>query len=234
MNKQIDTMIKLQRFNDSISRGKSKIEKSIQVIDEKKADIEERKDLIESIESDIRNKKSSIKQKEIDLTVLEDQCAKLEERKMVVTKEKELQAIGNELEKAITAKSEVEDELIYSFDDLEALESKLEKSRSDLQKDEEAILDIIKEHTERIARIEKLIQENQSSFDALFPELEPGISVKFKKLIGSGNGVAIASVDDEICGNCRFKIPGSLSLEAGKDDKIVTCENCGKYIYRIV
>lgn len=233
MNRQVNAMIKLQKLWGIILQGKSNIEKSNQAIADGKAGNEERKELIVSIERDILNKKSTIKQKEIDLAGLDEQCSKLEDRKMVVKTEKELKAIGNELQKAMIEKGEVEDELINLFDELEAVESKLERSKEELLKDEEDLKNTIKEHTGRISRIEETIQKNQASFDEVFPELEPGVSARFKKLIESGNRIAIASVEDDICGNCRFIIPGFLALDSTKDDKIVTCTQCGRYIYKI-
>jgi predicted nucleic acid-binding Zn-ribbon protein len=55
---------------------------------------------------------------------------------------------------------------------------------------------------------------------------------KFVKMISSRDGKGVARVEGEICGSCNFKIPSFLAIEASKDDKVVNCTNCGKYIYK--
>ncbi|MCU0821810.1 MAG: C4-type zinc ribbon domain-containing protein [Spirochaetes bacterium] len=233
MNKDIETMIELQRYWDGVLRALGEIEKAESSIKRYNKELEDTKRIFAGLEFDIKNIKMEIKQKEIDLAEKDDKGKKLENRRFSVKTEKELAAIDRELETINSERGSLEEKLIELFD-------RLEKKQSDRAAAENGLSEVSKRAGEQIKNLEERINnfrnshaENKTGFDGLIGSLPPAVSSKFLRHTQSGNGKGIVSLQgQEICSGCNFKIPSHLAQEASKNEKLVNCTNCGRFIYR--
>jgi uncharacterized protein len=232
MNIDISVMIELQKYWDAVTSSRAGIEKITTRI---KADEKERSAAasgLAALGARIKELKTTIKQQELDLEDMSGRIKKLEDRKRGVQTERELKAIEKEIDVLKFDTSTLEEKTLALIDDLDrqqkdyAVMEKEVTSRDDTLKTARPTLDA------EIARFEEIAKNNEASFNALSVKLSTAHRSKFLKIIGSRDGKAIAKVENEICGYCNRKIPASLAIDASKDDKIVNCTNCGKYIYR--
>lgn len=232
MNKDIEIMIKLQGYWDRVLSSRAQIEKAMVRVHSLEKELDAEKAAMAASEKKIKEMKSAVKQDELSLVEMSNRKLKLEERKTIIHTEKELQALEKEIDLITLDISALEDKTLGMIDDLDAM------SRQGA-----AIGESIKEK-ERVFSEEKLVfeketaghkvtvRDNEEKFNAIVESLNPLYKSKFLKMIKSKDGTGIARVDGEICGNCNFKIPSHLAIDAGNREKVVICTNCGKYIYK--
>ena len=231
MNKDIKVMIELQRYWDNVLRGRNGIEKSEKSILHWKKQVYEKAKELSQIEEKIKETKVIIKQKEIELSENDEQIKKLNKRRDIVKNEKEMTAIDHEFANVKSLKDNLESELINLFDFLGDKESEVVKLKTELNEVEKQSLKDITDLKGKISHFNSLIDENQQHFDESINNMSPETKMRFLKLIKSQNGKAIAMIEGEICGVCNFQIPFNIIQDVLKDNNIVNCTNCGRFLY---
>lgn len=231
MNKDIKVMIELQRYWDNVLRGRNDIEKSEKSILHWKKQVDEKAKELSQIEEKIKETKVIIKQKEIELSENDEQIKKLNKRRDIVKNEKEMTAIDHEFANVKSLKDNLESELINLFDFLGDKESEVVKLKTELNEVEKQSLKDITDLKGKISHFNSLIDENQQHFDESINNMSPETKMRFLKLIKSQNGKAIAMIEGEICGVCNFQIPFNIIQDVLKDNNIVNCTNCGRFLY---
>ncbi len=231
MNSDIKIMVELQRYWQNILGAKKEIERNEKNLSLWQEKFEKLKKKVEVIGGEVKALKQDIKKSELELETVDERVKKLEERRNLLKTEKELDALDNELKKAKDEDSEIESSLIELMDNLESKETEFEAAEREsgevsdqLEKDSVIIQNKIRDE-------EDTISKNQSLYDQLLLQLGAGVKSKFTKLLSSKNGIAIGSIEGEICGSCNFQIPSHLAIEASTNESIVNCTNCGRFLY---
>jgi len=70
----------------------------------------------------------------------------------------------------------------------------------------------------------------KNALDDLSKKLKPSVLRTYKKLRTRYKHV-IVPVQDNVCLGCFAKLPTSYSMVGRKDNKIITCEQCGRILY---
>ncbi len=231
MNSDIKIMIELQRYWQNILAAKKEIErneKNLALWEEK---LQKLKKDEEKAGGEVKALKQEVKKNELELESIDARIKKLEDRRLQLKTEKETGALEKELAEAKEEDDTLESALIEMMDNLATKEDELTKAGTDykesgeqLEKDREVIQD-------KIRTQEETISKNQSLYDQLLPNLGAGVKTRFLKLLSSKNGQAIGPVEGEICGSCNFQVPAQLAMEAKTNEAIVTCTNCGRFLY---
>jgi predicted nucleic acid-binding Zn-ribbon protein len=234
MNKDIATMLELQEYWDIILDSKDQVsrkEKSIKYWKDELAELQKNE---EKLNNAIKENKNSIKTLELELSESEEKIKKLNERKTNIHNERELQAVTNELNLLNENRDTIEEKLIQLMDEQAENEKFLTDLTAELQeKNKQVDADTLKLQNE-IRELEAVISHNDEKFNNKSGELSASVKSKFLKLIKSKEGKAIAEINGEICGFCNFTIPAFLAVEAGKEDAVSVCTNCGRYIFKRV
>jgi uncharacterized protein len=232
MNNDIITMIELQKYWDAVMSSRTRIEKIMVGIKAGEKNLTTAKTALNSLGEKIKELKTSIKQHELDLTDMSNRIKKLDERKRNVQTERELKALEKEIDVLKFDIATLEEKTLALIDDLDQKQMNFEHMEKQVNADEDTLKAGRPTLEKEIFHHEDIIRNNESSFNEISVKLSIAHRSKFLKIIGSRDGKAIAKVEDEICGYCNRKIPASLAIDASKDDKVVNCTNCGKYIYR--
>ncbi len=126
---------------------------------------------------------------------------------------------------------ELESRLIELMDELEERETifKQEEKEAVEMRDQFAGDKTLIE--EKILGENQNIEKNQGLYNEIEPQLSAAVRSRFTKLLKSKNGLGIGEIDGEVCQSCNFQVPSQIALEASKNDKLVTCTNCGRYLY---
>lgn len=231
MNSDISKMIELQRFWDVVLRCREEIRKAGESIEYWKGRLDECVDRVALLREAIKLLKSTMGGKEVDLAVLEDKIARLETRRDAVKTEREAAAVQTELAAAAAEKSEREEEILLLMEELEsknAALSEAEKEAEEVRKQSETDIVMLEE---RIGRFTTQMDEHRARFDEGLSGLSPAVRPKFLKLTGTGNGKAIVRIDGETCEGCWVKVPVHLAGDVSKQDRAISCSNCGRFLY---
>jgi uncharacterized protein len=232
MNNDITTMIELQKYWDAVMSARAVIDKIMTSLKSGEKLLAAKRTSLDALGSTIKELKTSLKQHELDLADMSGRIKKLEERKRIVQTERELKAIDKEIDVLKFDMTTLEDETLSLIDLLDQKQKDYTIMDKDVGMEEEKLIKEKPQWDAELARCEEIVKSNENTFNVLTPKLSTAHRSKFLKIIGSKDAKAIARVEGEICGFCNRKIPASLAIDASRDDKIVNCSNCGKYIYR--
>jgi uncharacterized protein len=232
MNKDISIMIELQRYWSNVLNGKKEIERCKQSIQFWRDKVKEKEQEISALELDIKNLRSIIKQKEIDIDEKGGRLRKLGEKKKIIKTEREMGAIESESLLISEEKGSIEEETLILMDELDEKNKSLKLSSVEIKEISAQADKDIANLNERIVRFELLIKENTKDFDDNISRLSPAVRLRFQKFTASVNGLALVKIDGQNCAGCNFQIPLHLIADASRDDKIVNCTNCGRFIYK--
>lgn len=225
-------MVELQQYWDKITASRAAIEKTNGRMGVQEKELNEIKKRHDSMGRANKELKSSLKQQELTLAEMEARIAKLEERKRIIHTEKELHALEKEIDVIKFDIGNLEEKILSLIDELDEKEKEYRTLEQTLE-EKGRVLEAEKPKTAvETARHEDIIKVNLDAFNLLIEALNSRYRSKFLKMINSRDGKGVARVEGEICGYCNFKIPAFLAIEASKDDKVVNCTNCGKFIYR--
>ncbi len=217
---------------DKALSARASIEKLQASVKAMEKDLAAAKSRFESMSKTAKELKNSIKLDELSLSEMSARIKKLEERKKIIQTEKELKALEKEIDVIGFETGNLEEKALAMIDELDAKERVLSGLQSEIDEKTGKLEDEKAKTSADVAARESIMKENNDRFDALIDQLSALYKSKFLKMINARDGKAIARVEGEICGFCNFKIPSFLAIDASKDDKVVNCTNCGKYIYK--
>ncbi len=232
MNSEISIMIELQALWDKVLGAREDAERSDRSIRHWEGMIAEKERALASLDEKVRNLKGVIKQKELELAEMDEKARRLGDRKEIIKTEREAAAVESELESVNAARGAIEEEAIGLMDELESTNALLETAKKELGETSKQAENDIAMLRRRVGEFEETMRENTGRFNARLPDLSAQVRSRFQRLISSGNGRAIAALSGDICGSCNTAIPLHIATDASKNDKIVSCTNCGRYIYR--
>ncbi len=224
-------MIEMQHYWDKILECKKEIERAANTIVLYENNLAEEKKKLVLLQDDQRKLSSEIKKNELELNSYDEKISKLEGRRVLIKSERELEALNTELDKNKKESDEIEENLIQLMDTADELSAKEKEHTEKIKSKEKQTIEDIKNLKKKIDETSLKENENQIKFDKHSEDLTPSLKVRFLKLLNSKGGKAIGEVKDDICNNCNFQVPSSLTKDAASDDKTVICTNCGRFIY---
>lgn len=232
MNTIIQPMIELQAIWDEVLKNRDSIDRNKKAIQFWKQKVSDCNNVYMLLENEIKKLKAYIKEHEIDLSQKDAHSKKLDERKLSVKTEKELLAIQHELDRINNERNTLEDDLLEKMDILGQKENEcsIKKQEFDtvsVQSDKD-----IQMLNKEINELQKGIQKNEMQFEENLSSVTKEYQSKFRKLIQSKDGKAIVPLEDKNCGWCHFEIPVHLAIDISKGNSLISCTNCGKYLYK--
>jgi len=231
MNVEIQSMIELQGYWDIVLEQRGLRERQLKTIEIWRKNLRDNLGRQEALEKTIKHLKSSIRINETELDEKDEKIKKLEHRRQEIHTEKELLAVTAELKSNIEIKGDIEEKTLTMMEELDAHEKALSECVPEIETMKIQVRNDIEKLEKKIHDIELVIEENESLFNSGTGKLSTMVRTKFVKLVSAKGGKGIGRVTGEICGSCNFKIPPHLALAAARNENIVNCTNCGRFIY---
>ena len=232
MNKNIELMLRLQNFFDKALNAQKTIDTCENNIDSLQTKLEEAEKKYSLSQAKLKQLEKELKEKELSLAENDEKLGKLEKKRELVKTEREQQAISSEIELAKKAGSSYEDDVLSLMDTINEEQTLLEKMKKELEEQGEKTKQSIVTLEKEIEKNEKIEAQNKDNYSALLPELDGNYRQRFDKLINSKKSKIVGEVHGEVCGVCNFQIPTQLAKEASRNENVVSCTNCGAFIYK--
>lgn len=187
---------------------------------------------LEALREEIKKLNARIKERELELGERETLIKKLEDRRGLIKTEKELSALEHELSRATGEKGDIEEDLINAMDRLASFEKDFGEKNGENATVQAQAAEDIRVLGGKVASCEARARELLERFDVRIGDLQRDMRSKFRKIISSKEGKAIAPLDGNNCCACNTSIPVHIAMEAAKNEKFVNCTNCGRFLYR--
>lgn len=231
MNEQLGWLIRLQELDSQIDRLHEKrerlphdIEEARKPIDKATSEYEKTKAVHESLS---RQKRDS----ERDLTTQEEKLVKLHHRTTEIKTNKEYQAHLAEIETTKQEKGNLEERLLLLMDQVDQA-GKEEDSRQKVVADEQRRFESERQRMEaEIIKAEELLKQLDTERKTVADKIEEPILREYHQLRKSRNGLGLVPAKDGTCQGCRLAIPPQLYADVRKNEKIVACSQCHRFLY---
>ena len=232
MNKYLEDLIKLSKFDTAISMFEPKIENEkakLATFVETAASI---KASINSIYLEIDDVKSKRTKNNIHLAELKTKLENIAKKNKDVNNEKELKAL--QLEEEI-AKEQISfaNEEIERLDNLtknkevtlKELQEKLAAEEEDIKEIQAAVDNTIEE----ISKERNVVYQERSE---LLEKFDNKILTFYEKIKRWAKDSAVVPVKKQACYGCYMKINDKTYAEVIKAEEIVNCPHCGRILYK--
>ena len=232
MNKYLQDLIKLSKFDTAISMFEPKIENEkakLATFVETAASI---KASIDSIYLEIDDVKSKRTKNNIHLAELKTKLENIAKKNKDVNNEKELKAL--QLEEEI-AKEQISfaNEEIDRLDNLtKNKEVTLKELQEKLAEEEEDIKEIqvaVDSTIEEISKERNVVYQERSE---LLEKFDNKILTFYEKIKRWAKDSAVVPVKKQACYGCYMKINDKTYAEVIKAEEIVNCPHCGRILYK--
>ncbi|AXX87990.1 MULTISPECIES: zinc ribbon domain-containing protein [Malaciobacter] len=232
MNKYLEDLVKLSKFDTQISmfepqieNEKAKLATFVETAEAIKVSINNTYVLIDEVKS--KRTKNNIHLAELK-TKLDDIAKKHKE----VQNEKELKALQLEEEIAKEQISFANEEIARLDEITEERESQLKEFQEKLAQEEESIKDIqiaVDNQIEDINKQRNVVYQQRSE---LLEKVDSKILTFYEKIRRWAKDTAVVPVKKQACYGCHMKINDKTYAEVVKSDEIINCPHCGRILYK--
>jgi predicted nucleic acid-binding Zn-ribbon protein len=225
-----DLLLKLQQLDDEIAAMRADEES----IPAKKEELEEGLKAIQTRVEDHKGQSIGLakkrKEQEIELESTTDSMGKFQSQLFQVKSNREYEALQHEIAALKEKASKIEDAILETLESSEEISKAIEaeeqalKAETERTKTEQAKLDgDLKELTDAI----KVKSEER---EQLVADLDKALLARYERIRDNKDGLAVTSVENGACGGCFRRIPPHEMQNLKRDDRIITCEGCGRII----
>ena len=232
MNKYLQDLIKLSKFDTSISMFEPKIENEKAKLATFIETAEAIKTSINSIYLEVDEIKSKRTKNNIHLAELKSKLEDIAKKNKDIQTEKELKAL--QLEEEI-AKEQIAfaNEEINRLDTLaSSKEEELKELQVNLTEEEESIKEIqvaVDTTIEEINKERNVVYQERSE---LLEKFDNKILTFYEKIKRWAKDSAVVPVKKQACYGCYMKINDKTYAEVIKSEEIINCPHCGRILYK--
>lgn len=234
MNKYLEDLVKLSKYDSAISMFEPKIENE-------KAKLSTFVEIAESIKEQINNTyaeiddvKSKRTKNNIHLAELKTKLDEISRKNNEVTNEKELKALQLEEEIAKEQITFANEEIIRLDEIAEAKEGELKELQEKLTEEEDSIKEIQVAVDDAIDSINQERNEVYQDRGNLLEKFDNKILTFYEKIRRWAKDSAVVPVKDQACYGCFMKINDKTYSEVIKSEEIINCPHCGRILYKEV
>jgi predicted nucleic acid-binding Zn-ribbon protein len=230
MRKTKELLLNLQNLDDQIDRLRAEEES----IPEKKHDLEEgledHRSSLEAAKSESVELAKKRKELEIELEEGNTQKDRFKHQLYQVKNNREYQALQHEISAIEEKNSGLEDKILEIMDRSEKVSGRIAGEEQNL-----------KDETTKVGEAQTMLDKEQEGLSAkiaiklderkrLVMDMDSALLKRYDRIRDSKGGLAVTTVNSGACGGCFRRIPPHEMQNIKRDDRIITCEGCGRIL----
>ncbi len=223
-------LVELQKYDSQIFALKRDAEDKPALLQQLQAEFESKKATLKKVEADFKAIQVARHTLEGDLAAKEEAIRKSDGQLAQIKTNKEYQAKIKETEGLKADASMIEEKILLSYDQADAIKSDLEREKGHVAKEEEAYQAKKRVLDQEIADISARIKDLEGRRAALLEGIDKPILQRYEKILQHKDGLAIVPVTD-VCGGCFMNVPVQVINEIKKHEDLISCEMCARLLY---
>ncbi len=233
MNKQLKSLLELQKLNDEISERRkdivalnASIKKQRDILDQERTDVE-------AIRAETVNIKMEQDKRELDLNTNETDIAKLLGQLNSAKTNEEYSALTRRIEEERRQDSGIEDEIIRLMERTDEIKAKADELKKDIDTREKELDVFEKEAQDQIAQYEAKIETLRRQCSEVESGIDEDSLAMYKRVFAKHDGDALAPADSVTlsCCGCNMHLTRETVNRVLGDDAIVFCKSCNRILY---
>jgi predicted nucleic acid-binding Zn-ribbon protein len=170
------------------------------------------------------------KEREIELDQASDQKYKFKSQFLQIKSNRELEALQHEIAALEEKGSYLEDEILEILERSEELAGTISQEEENLKTETERVKQEQARLDGRLLELGDILAVKADQRKRLVMNLDKAVLKRYERIRKSKGGLAVTSVENGACGGCFRRIPPHEMQNLKKDDRIITCEGCGRII----
>ena len=231
MNSKLGTLIRFQELNLKIVKLEGRTQRIPEEIEAYNQTLEESRQALVEKERLIEEDQARQRELELEVASLRDKLSKYKTQLMEVKTNKEYQAMLHEIEGGERGIEAKEDQILEGMMAIEEREKVVQEAQTEYGKKENEILSKQSKLEGFAAQAENEIVDLQKERGQLEGEMPEELTQQYQRIASVRNGVALAEAKDQSCQGCHVKLRPQLFTEIRTNQRIITCENCNRFLY---
>lgn len=178
----------------------------------------------------VKTREMAIKKQENEITGIEQHIDKLQKQSALIKKNAEYQTMMAEIDLCKNRISAIETAVLEGMDQLENTRTALREATAETQ----AAIRTLKSEWLEFDELEKAvraeIEAQQKKRVEVAGRIENSLVERYNHLLADGDGMPLAPVENDICGNCSLKLTPQ-TLTNARRGSVAICDNCGHMVY---
>ncbi|MGE0268359.1 MAG: zinc ribbon domain-containing protein [Candidatus Omnitrophota bacterium] len=228
---QIKKLVDIQKLDGEIYDLNKEIKEKPERIDQLKEQFEIKKARLKELEDKVKSVVVARKDLEIELQSKENVIAKANSDLNQLKTNKEYAAKIKEIEGIKADKSIVEENILKSYDEADAVYVEIEKEKIVVSEREKEYLSKKKEIEDELNVLKDRVKVLVGQRNQIAPDIDPNILVQYEKILGHKEGRAIVPVNGTSCGGCFMNVMPQTVNQIKMKAELVRCEYCSRFIY---
>lgn len=229
---QLKTLIELQQHDTHIAALEAEAGRLPKQMEAIQAALADARKTVETLKARADATRKELRAKEKDLEVTAGKRTKAEGRLYEVKTNKEYSAVLVEIEDIKQEKGRTEEEILGLMESQERLATDIRDGEGRLKTREEQARQDETVVRAKLVKVEADLAAARSEREACARGLPVGVLAGYERVLRARAGVAVAPVPPTgVCGGCRVTIRPQALQELRGGAALMTCENCGRYLY---
>jgi predicted nucleic acid-binding Zn-ribbon protein len=199
-------------------------------VEDLEARVNEQKNRIRDLEESIKQAVVDRDKADLETISLREKIEKFKTQQYEVKSNRQYDALSREIDSAHAMIAQLEK-------DIEILEGKMTVARGDLDKAKTDLEATLKELNEKRQELDEVTKANEDEElrlrherEKLVVRIDRGDLATYERIRKAKGGLAVVPVRRNACGGCYNAVPPQKVLELRKNNRIYTCEHCGRIL----
>lgn len=228
---QIKKLVDLQKIDAEIYNVNTGLTEKPALIEELKKKFEASKAHLNQLEEKFKGIQLHRKELELEMKTKEDAIAKSNIQLTQLKTNKEYQIKLNEIASIKADKSIIEEKILLSYDEADAIQVEIGKEKVSVGTQEKQYLARKKEIEDEIKLMEDRVKVLESQRKQQLPGVDRVLLNRYEKVLAHKDGLGIAAINDNSCGGCHMNVPPQTINAIKMHDQLIECEICQRIMY---
>ncbi len=231
MREEIKRLAALQAIDQELRSQERELSKISARVDDLQARVERKAAELDQLSGAERD--SALARRELERTLAEGevQIRNKRMRLSLIKNERELQALGHEVEVLKENNQRIEAELLARMDGSEQNKARLEELSQALEQDRAELKSAQREVADQIEQMRARIEARRREREELAARIDSSLRQRYEVIFDRRGGFAVVAVKAGTCQGCRMRIPPQLFNLIQRYDAIHFCPNCQRILY---
>ena len=231
MREEIKRLTGLQAIDQELRSQEQELSKVTARVDDLQARVEQTAAELDLLRAEERDSALATRELERTLAEGEVQIRNKRMRLNLIKNERELQALGHEVEMLKESNQRIEAELLTRIDGTEAHTSRIQELSEALERDRAELKVAQREIAGEIEELRARIAARRQAREELASQIKTSLRQRYEVIFERRGGYAVAPVKLGTCQGCRMRIPPQLFNLIQRYEAIHFCPNCQRILY---
>lgn len=149
-----------------------------------------------------------------------------------VTSTRQAEAAEHEISGLKDAANDLETTILETMDAVERGEAAVEEQRKVVAQREGELATTLATYAQESARLRAQMAETQKQREEAAVPVPADLMAKYNSSRRRTKDTGMALLESITCGGCHMQVPGIAIKNLGNTDDVVTCDNCGRILFR--